>query len=193
VVFNLVTFKLPNTSVLGMTSLRTVVFYLFFYFLGMYTRDIKLTIKHLICVLSPIVMLFIYYLWKANFKFELQANKFPPNIFYLISSMFSVTITLYLKNFEGWVSKHIENSKLLKLLSFSGQNVYNIYLYQGFGGTIIYLLVNSSLRNQIHWLLLLIICFVCNLLISYALACIFGLLNKAILGIKLQQTTKVSS
>jgi fucose 4-O-acetylase-like acetyltransferase len=193
VIFNLATFKLPNISILGMTSLRIVVFYLFFYFLGMYTRDIKLTFKQLIYVLSPIIILFVYYLWKANFKFELQANKFPPNIFYLISSMFSVIATLYLKNFEGWVNKHIKNSKLLKFLSFSGQNVYNIYLYQGFGGSLIFLLVNSSLKNQIHWSLLLLLCFICNLLISYILAYVFGLLNKAILGIKFRKEGEVLS
>jgi surface polysaccharide O-acyltransferase-like enzyme len=184
IIFNFVDLEIANVLVFGMTSIRIVTFYLLFYFFGMYTKNIKLTLRQLLYILIPVLLLFFSYLWSVDFKFQLQANKFPPTMFYFIASMFSVLGTLYLKNFEERISKSIENNRLLRFLSFSGTNVFNIYLYQGFGGSVIYYLVYSPLIGQLHWIILLLLCFVCNLFVSYLLAYVFGELNRVVLSIK---------
>lgn len=191
VFFDLVNPSIANIHILDITYVRTVIFFALFYFLGMYTRDFKLSSKQFIITLLSLSFISLIYLWGLNFKFELQANKFPPSMFYFVFSMFSIMITLYLKNHEIWFSKSIKKSVLLKFLRYSGVNVFNIYLYQGFGASFIYYLIYSDIFSNLPWFILLPICFVCNMIISYLLAYIFGGVNKAILSIKLNKRERI--
>lgn len=188
IVFSLFNFEIIDGSILGITSLRIIFFYMFFYFLGMCLRDIKITKKQFICLFFSLLVVFLFFLAGSGFILELQLNKFPPTTFYLVASMFSVITTLYLKNFETKMGKLIEKKRFFAFLNFSGINVYNLFLYQGFGAAIIYYIVYSQNFQTIHWAILLPICFVCNLAISYLLAFVFGKINNKILELSFKKS-----
>ena len=79
-----------------------------------------------------LLSMFSLCLYKFNFNFNLQINKFPPTTYYLIASLFSILLVLYAKNMEDRVAKLIKKDPIIKFLGYSGKNVFNIYLYQGF-------------------------------------------------------------
>lgn len=188
IIFSLLNFEIIDGSILGITSLRIIFFYMFFYLLGMCLRDIKITKKQFISLLFSLLVVFLLFLAGSGFILELQLNKFPPTTFYFVASMFSVIITLYLKNFETKMGELIEKKRFFAFLNFSGINVYNLFLYQGFGAAIIYYIVYSQNLRDLHWTIMLPICFFCNLGISYLLAFVFGKINNKILELSFKKS-----
>ncbi len=176
--FNSYETGIGDIVVLNLISIRVIVFYLLFYYLGIYTRDMTLNIKEFIYIIISLTFLLGLCLCYFNFKLDLQANKFPPSALYLIASTYSVVATLYLKNFEEKASQKInKNNKILKFLQYSGKNAYNLYLYQGFGGSIIFYIAYNANIIMLPKGYKLVLSFICNLAITYALAFTFGKLN----------------
>lgn len=180
-IFSYLNPNIGNVLILKAVSLRVITFYLLIYFLGMYTRNIYFSFKQFTVAFISLSIVFLIYLSSLNYEFDLQINKFPPSMFYFISSMFSIIITVYLKNYENKAVEVIKKNKLIKFLSYSGVNSYNIFLYQGFGASFLFILISNTKFQSLHWTILLPICFIVNIAVSYLLSFELGKINKLVL------------
>lgn len=82
----------------------------------------------------------------------------------------------YLNSFSEWF-KRTDNA-LLDFLGRCGENVFPIYLYQGFGAMAVYPVVRAL--SEYHWLTVLSVAFAGNLALSLFLAHVFGYTNDMI-------------
>ena len=174
----------------GIWDPQQLSFYIFFYFLGIYTQNIYLTKKELfiIIIINTLIILFCSSI-NAD-VFNLQKNKFPPNIFYLLSSLYSVVLVLFVKKYEIFIKNKIRENRLFKFISLCGEKVYSIFFCQHIGGALIYHIVYKF--NYLNWFSLIIISYILNLIISITTGFLFDSVNKfyirnikrALIGIK---------
>ncbi len=90
----------------------------------------------------------------------MQSIKFPPAPLYLIISMISVVISLYLKNYKF----------RLPLIELLGNNAMYSYLMQGFSSTFI---IYISVYINFGWIIKLPIMFLINFFIAMVLMFIY--------------------
>ncbi len=117
----LITFVKPIVGQINIgIELSQILFYLFFYMLGNYTKDIELSLGKMIGLfaITIIELLVIHNLMYTDVTL-LQQHKFPPNFIFLLWSLFGVYIVLYLKKYFNYCKKNV--------LSLIGQ--YSIYVY----------------------------------------------------------------
>ena len=151
-------------------SLRVIVFYTLFYFIGIAFYDVKISLRHLVyCLFGLLTVLYFYSIGSGQI-FDMQKYKFPPSLFYLLASVISVILTLYIKNFENYFKYNNENLAI-RLLEYCGKNVFTIYLYQGFGGSLLFSLIPHL--KIYPWYFILSICFFLNLIITLCLTVVF--------------------
>ncbi len=143
-------------------------FHSIFYSIGYFSKDIKLSLKQLLLYLVPVIFLVIL-LTFSNYNFDMQAVKFPPAPLYLIVSMISVMISLYLKNYKF----------RLPIIELVGNNAMYSYLMQGFSSSFI---IYISIYIKYDWIIKLPIMFLINLilviLLVYIYKNIFSCINK---------------
>jgi len=163
------------------TSLRYIIFYTFFYFAGIILYDNKITLRQCISYISGTLLIVSLYFVTSKETFNLQNNKFPPSLIYLLASIFSIVVALYAKNLEGFFKKCPRS--VIVFLSFLGKNVYTVYLYQGFGASILFLIIPKVYPIINNWAYMLILCYTINLMITLCLTFIFVHVNKKIFEI----------
>ncbi|KKC48116.1 hypothetical protein VE23_15010 [Paenibacillus sp. D9] len=163
-----------NYSIYPTVSLRLLIFYSVFYFLGIYTAQISISKRSgfkIICVLSVFVIADSI----NNGGFMMQENKFPPTLIYFAASMISIIIVLIVKNYESNLSKW-SNSSMGSFLTYSGKNVFYIYLFQGFGASALYYLI--PYYSQFHWIFVLFLSYIINIVITYLLVVIISFVDR---------------
>lgn len=163
-------------------NIMQFLYYLLFYFMGIYLCDTRITTKSFAIMFTVLLFMFVLCLYKFNFDFNLQINKFPPTTYYLIASLFSILIVLSAKNMENRASELIKNDPIIKFLGYSGKNVFSIYLYQGFGSSLPTLALPYLLSVTGDWRILLSLNFITIILITYPLAGAFKLINDCVLN-----------
>ncbi len=134
-------------------------FHSIFYSIGYFSKDIRLSLKQLLLYLVPVIFL-LSFLTFSNYNFDMQAVKFPPAPLYLIISMVSVMISLYLKNYKF----------RLPMVELVGNNAMYSYLMQGFSSTFIIYIVGYF---KINWIIKLPIIFLINLILAILLVYIY--------------------
>lgn len=166
------------------TILIKLLFYcLLFYFMGMYLHKRHITSKEFAVVFAVLLSLCLLCIFRVNFNLNLQPNKFPITIHYqIIASLFSILFVLYARNIENNISELVRSNVIFKFLSYNGKNVFNIYLYQGFGSSIPTLALPYLLGVTSDWRLLLFINFTTIVLITYPLAHAFKFINDCVLN-----------
>ena len=99
----------------------------------------------------------------------IQKNKFPPNLYYLLFSLYSVVTVLYVKNYESRIQQYYNSVGLISFVMLCGKKSYSIFLYQQIGtGS-----ASSTLHKDTtlcHGILLLVACFGTNTTISLTVA-----------------------
>lgn len=154
-------------------------FYLFFFLLGYYIKKYDISIRCIWTLLIGIICLGL--LWYGCARLfgvscrDLQSNKFPPNIVYLIASLIFVLLAIYMKD-----RITIRNNSLAnKTLGFMGRNAFCFYFSQGIGGSLLYVV----LRNfpfVCDWRLQLLIFFLINSTISIGTGIVFVVFQKGV-------------
>ncbi len=134
-------------------------FHSIFYSIGYFSKDIKINLKQLLFYLI-LVFFLILFLTISNYDFDMQAVKFPPAPLYLIISMVSVMISLYLKNYKF----------RLHLIELVGSNAMYSYLMQGFSSSFI---IYISIYIKYDWVIKLPIMFLINLILVILLVYIY--------------------
>jgi surface polysaccharide O-acyltransferase-like enzyme len=145
-------------------TLKYFVFYLLVFYLGMYQkylRNKRLLSLLIFCISLGILLL--YAIWIGGF--DLQSNKFPPNMLYFIASLPSMCTIIYLASYEDRI-KLLDNH-LSRFLTYSGKNIFLIYLYQGFGASAIFPIAYLLFTMKLPWYLIIVPCFMVNFSITY--------------------------
>ncbi len=164
-------------------TVQIFLFYLLFYFLGMFLHDRAITAKQFIVLFTVALSLFFIYWPGYNFNLGLQLAKFPPTTCYLVASLFSVLIVLYARNFENGVSRLVQANPLGKFLSYSGRNVFDIYLCQGFASSLPTLVLPFLLGVTLDWRPIFVIDLALILLVTYPMARVFGAISGRVLSV----------
>ena len=118
-------------------SLRQLVFFSFFYYIGMLSKNAGLTFDELFLAFIILTTGFLINLQYLDFEFSMHKNKFPPSFFYLIISSYSVVLALFFKNFENKFNELLETNSIIRFLKMCGERSYYIFLYQGFTNSIV--------------------------------------------------------
>ena len=141
--------EIPNLPIFG-TSVRHIAFYLSLFLFGYFVMEkIIGTLwqrKFAIMLLVVSVWLFAVCWWYAgNTVFDLQANKFPASLPYILASMLSVSaiIFMYRKNLPA-----LTGTK--RILAHVGQNAIYYYAGQMIGTGVTRKLV-PFLFNEVSW------------------------------------------
>ncbi len=137
----------------------TFWFHSIFYSLGYLSKEIKINLKQLLLYIIPILIIIII-LIVTKYDFNMQAIKFPPTPLYLIISMISVMISLYIKNFNF----------RFPIIEQVGNNAMYSYLMQGFSSTFI---IYIAVYLDFNWIIKLSIMFFINLILALLLAYIY--------------------
>ncbi|TWP30314.1 acyltransferase [Apibacter muscae] len=138
-----------------------VVFYLFIFMLGYYFKNKNFKITYLYFTIALVSSYFIiFYILGIDIYLD-NIDKFPPNIIYLLYSLFSLTAILYLKD---KIVIHKSN-----FLIYIGKNAIYYYFAQGISASIIFLFV-YLLRNILDWATLLPMMFITNLILAIIFA-----------------------
>ncbi|KPU43689.1 acyltransferase family protein [Oxobacter pfennigii] len=176
-IFTFTSINIQNLNIYTNVTLRYFTFYILFFILGMYFSDKYIALKEFLIIILGLLFIFLLYLGYYG-SFDVQSNKFPPSVFYLIISLFSIFISIYIKNFELPCENLYKKNVFLKFLNYSGRNSLTIYLYQGFGGSVIYLLASKLIQLKVSWYIIMVLCFIVNILVTYLLTIIFTPINK---------------
>lgn len=112
-----------------------------------------------IAVVAALGAMFWYY--GTDIFYKINKQKFPPKIPYIVWALFSVVTLLVLYN----------RLKITKsnFINYIGKNAIFYYFSQGISSSLVYFLV-VSLKDMMHWGVLLPIIFVVNILLAIIIA-----------------------
>ena len=110
-------------------------------------------------VAAALIGLFWYY--GVDVFYNINKNKFPPKLPYIIWTLFSLVTLFVLYN-------RLKNSKN-SFVTYIGNNAIFFYFAQGISSTLIYFFVNP-LYEKMHWSILLILAFVLNVIMATIIA-----------------------
>lgn len=146
-----------------------VLFYAIFYTLGYYTKDItiknsKILLLYLILIVFAEIILYRFF---SVDVFELQTWKFGPSVPYLIPSMISIVLVLFIKS--KWYPKEH------RLITWVGKNAIFLYFAQGISSSILYefLLYIPLIYWPVRFLIALVFNVILALGIAYGVASLY--------------------
>ncbi len=174
------------TCLLKMGWFQNVAFYSFWTYMGLFYRDIKTAAeqKHtrryfLYLATAGLAVICILYL--AGQPIDMQSNKFPPNLVFLVFSIMMMTLIIfavpYLDRFIGWLESGKMSGKIFNLFSTRSMT---IFLYQVFAFNLTIRLTNILIVGDsiIVSIAKSVFCLVETIPICAGLAVIFGKVEK---------------
>ncbi len=166
-------------------SWHVIFFFLFFYALGIYTAGGKLTTGWFAGLAGALAALLVWHFHDAPQPLrtlDIIRLKYQHAPIYGAWALLGVLAALRLKGFEGFVTRHAPRTDLGRFLIWSGMNSYTIYLYQGFGGSVLPQPVEGLKTLGWHAWQVLLVAFTFNLAVTYALTLVFVRVNALALG-----------
>lgn len=170
------------TCLLQMGYLQNVTFYSFWTYIGLFYSDIKLVFeeKHnrkyfLYIVVAGIVTICICYFVKL--PIDMQSNKFPPNLIFLVFSIMMMTLIMlilpYLDRSFVWMEKYKFVGRILDLFSTRSMT---IFLYQVFAFNLTVRIANILIQGggAIVSITKAVFCLLASIFVCAGLAAIFG-------------------
>ncbi|MFC1769469.1 acyltransferase family protein [Nitrospirota bacterium] len=179
-----------NYWVFGIIQVQYVIFYTFFYLLGGLMKTLSFEKIKYIGLFIFVLVINVAMVSQLVPDFNFQRHKFPPNALFLVYSLFSVLLLMLARGNEQLLRKY-KNNVLIRFTRTCGKNSYSIYLYQGFGATIIIPIAEYLKTGNVA--LVLCIVFVINLAASLSLSNIFHMLNEIALQQIYQATGRLHS
>lgn len=166
-------------------SFSTYFFYYLWAFLGYeLSLNLRFSNKQLltICISSAILLFILHIIFNINL--DMQSNKFPPNIIFLVFSFIWTSLIIYISSKipSDIVNRAVKN-KFIKIFITYG---YSIYLWQGLGYAIAIYLQNKYLINIPVYDVIIRIS---TLLIAIFITILLGLLASPIERIRWKQST----
>lgn len=165
--------------VLDWIPMSFVTFYAAFYSLGFIFKDAAGSRMVFLLLLTGESLAVWGCLALQDFTFDLQGSKFPPGLLYFLVSLVPVTLVLYVYRFYRNIGERCSSRWLVRFLEGCGENVYSIYLFQGFGAMIGYPV--ARLLAAYRWGTVLAAVFLVNLTISLALGYLFRKITNPLL------------
>lgn len=107
------------------------------------------------------LFVWLFSTYGAEIFFKINKQKFPPKVPYIIWILPSILLLFAL---YGRLKINKQN-----LFTYIGQNAIFYYFAQGISSTIIYFIV-TPLKDSIHWVALLLIAFVINVILAIIIA-----------------------
>ena len=142
------------TCLLKMGWVQNVAFYSFWTYVGLFYRDIKLaaeqkhTRKYFLYFVAA-GMLAICALYLTGQPLNMQSNKFPPNIIFLVYSVMMMALIFfsipYLGRFIGWLQAGKLSGKIFNLFSTRSMT---IFLHQVFAFAVTIRLTNMLIQGD---------------------------------------------
>ena len=158
--------KMNDMSILGV-NINYVFFYSSFFLLGywVYSRFNKIpqVILHISILIIGLLLYFLSYLKGGQLIFDLQKNKFPPQLPYVAASFISLSLVI----FFIFISRHLKTPKTIVHI---GRYAIFYYVGQGVGGSVILFLQTKGYIGIESWILKLPIMFSINIIISFIYA-----------------------
>ncbi|PWN66830.1 acyltransferase [Chryseobacterium phosphatilyticum] len=140
-----------------------VAFYLAVFLVGNRMRGKKIPTK-VIPVLYAVVagaLLWMFGYYGSDIFYKINKNKFPPQIPYIIWTLFSL-VTLFVLYNRLKVTK--EN-----FITYIGKNAIFFYFAQGISSSLIYFLV-VPLKEQMPWWVLMILIYIFNIILAFIIS-----------------------
>jgi hypothetical protein len=166
------------------TSWHVLFFFVFFYALGMYSAGWRLRGTWLAGSVACLAAVLAWYFLPipASGTVNMVFHKFRHDGPYAAYSLLGVLAVLWGKRFAGWTAARAPHGGLGRFLLYSGRESYAIYLYQGFGGSILPRPVEQMKALGWNWHLILPVAFLLNLGITCLLTIVFSRVNAAAVG-----------
>lgn len=173
--------RLLNTVVaFRFVTIKYIVFYLFFYALGLQLSRSGLHLKGFLICFFVLAASIGYIFYAKGYSIDIQASKFPPSYPYLLLSLFSVSAVMLIKTYADGITTVWAAHFPGRFLRRCGEGILHIYLYQGFGAMLIYPLA-GRLTGHVPWLVVFTVCLSANMSISLTLAAVFSRINASFL------------
>ena len=138
-------------NIWGGDEFKTIVFYFFWGYLGYrLCTDLTISNKQLYLIAAIAIFTLIYSSIIFDITLNMQSNKFPPNIIYLLFSVaWSSFILLIARRIPDiWVNI-LKNNRMVKIFISYG---YSLYLWQGLGYSVtIYLRQKYNINVLLLW------------------------------------------
>ncbi len=167
------------------TSWHVLFFCLFFYALGIYTAGGRLTTGWFAGLAGALGAMLVWHFHGAPQPLRtlgMDMLKYRHEPVYGAWALLGVLAALWFKGFERFVARHVPGTDVGRFLLWSGMNSYTIYLYQGFGGSVLPQPVEGLKTLGWHWWQVLLVAFSFNMAVTYALTLVFARVNALALG-----------
>ena len=159
-------------------NLGFCILYFFIFALGYFNLKIKSKKELFLCFLFLLTTIFLIR-GKEIFTTNFQEFKFPPQLLYLLYSLFSIFIAAYFLNREK-KSQKSRQVLLTKFFQYSGRNSLWIYFCQGISSSIVYQVLVLLKLFEINTLFTFLICFGFNIIFCYFLVFLLIRFNNVI-------------
>lgn len=140
-----------------------VALYLGLFLVAHQMKGKRIKTKHIPFLYGAVIILLVlmFSIFGKDLFYLMNKKKFPPQYPYIIWSLFSIITLLVFYN----------RLKIKKnnLLTYIGKNAIFYYFAQGISSSMVYFIV-VPLKDQFHWLVLLIIAFIFNILLAMGIA-----------------------
>ena len=103
----------------------------------------------------------MFWYYGSEIFYKMNKQKFPPKLPYIIWTLFSLTTLFVLYN-RLKISKN-------NFITYIGNNAIFFYFAQGMSSSIIYFVV-VALKDQMNWVLLMVLMYILNVILAVALA-----------------------
>ena len=175
-----------GTCVLKMGWAQNVAFYSFWTYIGLFYSDIMIASKQncfrkyfvLIATLGAIMIIVFHFMGQS---IDMQHNKFPPNITFLVFSIVMMAIIVLMIPYLNSVFEHLEKYRMAKLIVdlFSTRSM-TIFLYEVFAYILTIRFANTIISGNsiIASIVKSMICLMTTIPICTVLAIVFGNIEK---------------
>jgi peptidoglycan/LPS O-acetylase OafA/YrhL len=158
---------------------KMVFFYGFWTYLGLFFQKLDITgsIKNKIKIIPAVIFCAIGVIWfvkKGNYSFNMQNNKFPPNIVFLIYTAGALSVLyLFSKNIINGINLLRKNKAFNWIYRQYAENCYSMFLYHPLSFLTLYVFFKYSGLNEYiyksQW-----ICFLVYIIITIPMTAIIG-------------------
>lgn len=174
------------TCMLKLGWFQNVAFYSFWTYVGLFYRDIKTLVEQKrtgiyflgVAAAGAAAIVVLYLLGQS---LDMQSNKFPPNMIFLVFSIMMMALIMwgipYLDRFIGWLETNKIFGGIFNLFSTRSMT---IFLYQVYAFTLTIRLTNMLISgNGIGWSIAKsVLCLTITIPVCALLAVIFGKVEK---------------
>ena len=175
-------FLFVSTCYLNFGRIRSVVFYSFWTYIGLFYNKITLHLKERnfrksLVFVALIGISGILGLYTAGMPLDMQSNKAPPNLMFFVFSVVNLSLIFLLIPFITKLGKHIEQHKLPnRILVLFSTRTMTIFLYQSFAFYITIRYTNMLIPgiDFISAVIKSILCLIATVMLCAVFAIIFG-------------------